>query len=241
MDDKPTQTTTGAATDTTPPESPQFTAADVQDADGKRWKDKFFGLQGRVSQVEAERMTIEQQMKAQLGTIQTESSGKDATIAELKVKLAGLGRIPELEAKIKELEAEANKAAKYRVAMRYPTLLALETIEEIPDPDGGEPKRIKTNPVLDLIESSGLDSVALEMTLQRMAAALPSQRPTQPQTTVGPASPAPAEPAGDDKEAWIARAKDAQRRINQGEFEAMAEFNEATHKINEIEITEASN
>lgn len=235
-----------------PPPAPtqvQYASEDVFAPDGKKWKDKFHGAQGYVKQKEAGWLADKGSLDAQVETLQQTIGERDANIASLTGQVSGLietsDTIPALQGEIATLKLEAAKASKYQVAMRYPTLLSLRVEEEVPPPEGqeGEPTKVVTNPVLDLIESSGLDSVQLELTLRRMVTAMsvPSaQLPTTP-TTVSPAVPAPVEPvAGGDKEAWVAKAQAAQALVNSGDMSAYDAFEEATMKIRELEVQEAS-
>lgn len=256
----PTGTTTAPVTHTAPPAPvtapppPAPTQAlyaqeDVYAPDGKKWRDKFHGREGYVKQKEAGWLSDKGSLTARLETLQQAIGERDATIASLTGQIGSLtetsGTIPALREEIATLKLEAAKAGKYQVAMRYPALLSLRAEEEVPLPEGqeGEPTKVTTNPVLDLIESSGLDSVQLELTLRRMVTAMsvPSIQPPAGPAAVLPAVPSPVEPvAGGDKEAWIARAKEAQARVNAGEIGAWDDFEAAAQKIRELEVAEAS-
>lgn len=235
----------------TPPSSPVqsvYAQEDVYAPDGKLWKAKFHGAQGYLKQKEAGFLTEEGALKAQLEAAQQAVAEHTATIASLQGNVTSLtetsGTIPALQEEIGKLKLEAAKASKYQIAMRYPALLSIKVEEEVPVPEGqeGEPTKRTVNPVLDLIESSGLDGPTLEMTLQRMVAAMPEvgAKQTLTPSPVTPSSPAPAVPAGDDKQAWIAKAKEAQQRLNSGDTTGWADFEEATSKIRELEVLEVS-
>jgi len=256
----PTGITADPATQSTPPAyahtaSPSpaptqvpYANEDVFAPDGKKWKDKYHGAQGYVKQKEAGWLADKGSQEAQLETLRQTIAERDATIASLTGQVSSLtetsGTIPALQEEIATLKLDAARAGKYQVAMRYPTLLSLRAEEEVPLPEGQEgTTKVVTNPVLDLIESSGLDSVQLELTLKRMVAAMSApgiQMPTAP-TTVSPAVPTPVEPVvGDDKAAWIAKAKAAQARVNSGDLAAMGDFEEASLKIRELQVRAAS-
>lgn len=234
-----------------PPVPTQTTYArdDVYAPDGKKWKDKFYGAQGYVKQKEAGWLSEKGSLEAQIETLQQATGEHEATVASLTSQVTDLtetsGTIPALQEQIVQLKSEAAKATKYQIAMRYPSLLSIQTEEEVPVPEGqeGETTKVVTNPVLDLIESSNLDGVQLETTLQRMVAAMSvpgTQVPAAP-ATVSPAVPTPVEPVvGDDKAAWVAKARDAQVRVNSGEIDAMKDFEIAAQKIRELEVQEAS-
>jgi len=230
------------------PTQAPYANEDVFAPDGKKWKDKYHGAQGYVKQKEAGWLTDKGSLDAQVETLRQTTAERDATIASLTGRVSSLtetsGTIPALQEEIAKLKLDAAKASKYQVAMRYPTLLSLRVEEEVPLPEGQEgTTKVVTNPVLDLIESSGLDSVQLELTLRRMVAAMSVpgvQLPATP-TTVSPAVPAPVEPiAGDDKAAWIAKARDAQARVNSGSVDAWKDFEKATQKIRELEVQAAA-
>jgi hypothetical protein len=97
------------------------------------------------------------------------------------------------------------------------------------------------NPVLDLIESSGLDGPNLEITLQRMQQALPqpTAEMTPSSTVTATAAPAPAEPAGDDLASWEAKAREAQGKLNEGDMSAWEQFDEAADKIRELQAKQS--
>jgi chromosome segregation ATPase len=198
-------------------------------------------MSGRLQQ---ERTTYQQQiggLEAQVGALNDQVRQRDAQIVTLQASVTerdtSLEAVPTLQGEIEQLKAQAALVDRYRIAMRYPRLLGITVEETVPAEGEGEPTKRTVNPVLDLIESSGLDGPTLEITLQRMQQALPAAPvETSPHSPVtATAAPAPAEPAGDDYDAWVAKAREAQGKLNEGDQNAWTEFNEAAEKIRELQ------
>jgi len=192
---------------TQPPASPTVDSK-IFAPDGKTWKDKFFGEQGRRQQVENQSATHAGSFEAQLETAQRDGQIKDAEIARLNASIAELtnqtGAIPDLRTQVEALTPQAARAARLEILMGYPSLVAAQVEEEF-TPEGGEPQKRMVNPFLNLVNSTGLEGQALVTELGRLSAAIGT--PATPPAVVAGAVPPPASPApGNDAESHRANA-----------------------------------
>lgn len=187
--------------------------------DGKTWKTKFYGEQGRRGQIENQASqrtgTFEQQIK----DMEAAANATGAETARLQARIAELegqaGAIPGLQQQVTDLTTQAEKAAKLEVLLQYPTLLSYQVTEQ-QTPEGGEPVDVVVRPFLNLVNSTTLTGEALDTELRRLASALPGEGPAISPVAAGAAPPPPA-PAGDGEspDHWHQQALIwHQRRIN---------------------------
>ncbi len=252
--DATTPTTTGAdgttpATTpvqvTTPPQSQpqQQLPPTVDPSDGKLWKDKFHGTQGRIRQIEAQYAQQEGALQAQMEGLQNTLRERDATIATLQqqVQQAGtqLEAVPGMQEQITTLQHQSALAERYKAAMQYPTLLNAQVEVERTTEDG-QTVTERVNPLLNLIENTTLEGDALTATLRQMATALPGQQTVSTPTPVmeGAVPPSP-EPVEDELSALRKQAQDIQDRINDGDHTAWNEQGPIWQKIRELELAGA--
>ncbi len=215
----------------------------VDPSDGKLWKDKFYGTQGRLQQVEA-------QHAQQMGALQVQAEGlqstlreRDATITNLQQQVqqatTQLETIPGMQEQIATLEQQSALAERYRAAMQYPALLGAQVEIERTTEDGQTVKEM-VNPLLNLIESTTLTGDALQATLRQMAAALPAQQAGSTPTSImaGAVPPSP-EPVQDELGELRKRAAKIQDRINDGEIGAWEDHANVWMQIRELEAAGA--
>ncbi len=239
---EPTQATPVAAPATPVPAAPTPSPAvptttaldpDVFGPDGKRWKDKAIGARGWVKQIEEKAVEEKGQLEAQIAGLAGQIGERDAAITQLTAQVGTLTEtadtIPGLQEQIEQLQQQAVVAERYKVALEFPALLALQTEEVVKDEDGNERTETR-NPMLALIESSSLDQPGLRDQLKQLAAALPQAvpQPIQQSPVTGGATPSPAAPAeGQGSEHWYSVAMKLQARMNEGEQGLFEQFDEA--------------
>lgn len=169
--------------------------------DGKTWKEKFYGEQGRRGQVEAESAKALGGLQQQIKALQEAKKADGATIARLEATVAELegqtGAIPELQEQVTSLSSKAEMADKLNVLMKYPKLLGYQVTEERTIEGEEEPVEEIVRPFLNLIQSTTLTGEALEKELVRLAKALPGDIKPSPSPETAGAAPSPPEPAGD--------------------------------------------
>lgn len=217
------------------PQQPQSSPG-VDPADGKLWKDKFYGTQGRLQQVEAQHAQQMGALQAQAEGLQGTLRERDAAIASLQQQVQQateqLGAIPGMQSQITELQQRATLADRYRAAMQHPELLGAKVEIERPGADGQMVKE-QVNPLLSLIENTTLTGDALVATLQQMAAALPKTPQTAP--VMQGAVPPPPAPVQDELAALRQKAVEIQDRLNGGDATVMQEHADIWMKIRETE------
>lgn len=210
--------------------------------DGKKWSDVAHGQRGHISQLRAEREELAGKLNAQIETLRGTVTEKEQSLSQLQAELQSrakeLEAVPALLDQIKELEQRASLADKYRMLAEYPRLLEIQVEETVPGEDGGEPKTIKVNPLLNLVENSNLTGDALRAEIRRMAAFYEGSRSQQEQRVQAPASPSPAAPVEETAEYWYKRANELRERMNtEGASDELFELhNQAWRKYAELSI-----
>lgn len=243
-------------TPASPPASPQPTASpyrreDVYAPDGKRWADKFHGVDGQAKQareaVETERAGYLEQIQGLEGnTVAAQSAIQDLTgqVTGLNEQLV---QLPALQVEIDKLTKAAALAEKYRMLAEHPDLLQIQVEEEVPGGEGEEPTTVTYNPLLRLVETSTLEGDELRTEMQRFSkfyAAQSGQTQQKPASPGQPLLPPSPQPAGDvdTVEYWKGKAMEVQERINAGDMsqEARTEFRENWAKVRELEAAAAT-
>lgn len=249
----PTQTTPAAAPATPVPAAPAPSPVpatttldpDIFGPDGKRWKDKAIGARGWVKQIEEKAAGEKGQLEAQIAGLTGQIGERDTAITQLTAQMSTLtetaGAIPALQEQIEQLQQQAVVAEKYRIALEFPALLALQTEEVVKDEEGNEQTEVHS-PMLALIESSSLDQAGLRDQLKQLAAALPQATPQPIQSPVtGGATPSPAAPAaGQGSGHWYETAMKLQARMNTGEQGLFEQFSDAWSKRAEALVQEGT-
>jgi len=226
-----------------------YAREDVYAPDGKKWSEKFFGTQGYAKQKDAEFGQAEGKFTAQVESLTQQLNDANAKVTELTATISGLQElvdtIPGLNERIATLSDTANKATRYRQAMKYPGLLNVAVEEEVTDAEGNTTK-VVTNPLLTLLESTDLPEAELDRTLSQMAAAFSAAEQTRVEgaarTTMAPAAPVPPASSGNDIQSWAAKAQEAFERCKADYTDAQArkDYDEATQKLRELRVAQAT-
>ncbi len=210
---------------TTPPQPPASPKPGLDPAvyapDGKTWKDKYFGEQGRRQQVENQSATQAGSLEAQLEAAQRDVKVKEAEIARLSATIADqeqkIAAIPELQGQIDALTPQASRASRLELLTQFPSLLAVQ-VEEQYTPEGAEePQTRQVNPFMSLINNTTLEGDALAQELRRMSTAIGTSPDAAPPPVVAGAVPPPAAPAPTSgAEALRAKAMEWHRLVTNG-------------------------
>jgi len=237
----PAVTPVPAVTTPTPPPSGQQTTSskpnsDVVDADGKKWKDKFYGREGAIGQLQKEKAELEGMFKTRLDSAQQQLDERDASILVLQTQVGDLQpqieAIGDLQEQIDNLSKEAGLATKYKILTEYPTLLGMQVEEEIPAEGEGEPTKVLVNPLVNLVENSTLEGDALRAEIARLATLYSSVPQQETPPPAAPVAPTPAEPVQDSPQFHYNKAMEIKDRMNSGEGGLMDEFREAWEQYN---------
>ncbi len=209
----------------------------IFDENGKKWVDKYWGASGSLKNLKSENNDLQAQLEEIQGRLE-EETGKQTKLkeqlAEISTKVA---RISDLEDELADREERIRTLTRYQVLTEYPELLDFEVEEEV-EGENGEVVVNKTNPLLDLVGSSGLDEEHLRQRLKVLAKGVGGlAKKDTSQDTMGPASPAPSETTSqDDLEAAYQRAVDAMNTLNTGDSspQAKREYTEAWDEYNRL-------
>lgn len=199
-----------------PPPAPLPTAAPVPglnpdthcQEDGKLWREKFYGADGRRQQVEANLQRRIGELEAQIAASQAGLTERDATIAQLSQASADLSALRE---QFTTVQADAAMAYRLQSLIQYPELLSLQVTEEVTvgEGDAAVTETHTRNPVLTFLSSTTLEGDELVAALRDMAKAMgvraTAQAPVTPVATVAGAVPQPAAPAAPANELDAAR------------------------------------
>lgn len=236
-------------TSAVPPLSPQTSGSNPDifcPEDSKKWKDKFYGAQGALKQVQASSAGKVGGLGQQVTELTQTVAEKDATIAATQLQLVTLQeqikQIPDLRGQVGTLTQQAARADRYQLLMEFPHLLGLRVEQMIAGEEGEEPETTTVNPVLQLVEASTLSLEQLRVTLQQFSATLPTATPdaTPVSRVLAPAMPPSPAPAGAGGDALWARVQGAQMKLNSGDYsqEAQREHQEAWAAYNKAQIPE---
>jgi len=225
-----------------PAGQPAYDPSDVYDDDGKKWKDRFHGYTGALSQQRQQMEAREKELLDQIQALQSQIESGQTQASTLQTQLADLRAqaelIPTLNDQITQLQAAQAQHGKLAIMLEYPQLLGLSVKETVTGEDGTQTE-VSHNPVRRLIESSTLEGDALRRQIEQLAllyqvSATPVQ---QPQGYNSPTAPAPAGPVEETVEAWRAKAMQLHRELvaNQDYSTASRErLADAWRKVNEL-------
>lgn len=191
-----------------PPPAPGLNPDTHCAEDGKAWREKFFGAQGRLTQVEADLQKKIGRLEAQVAALQGGVNERDATIAALSQTA---DEMTSLREQLTTTQAEAAMARRLQALIRFPDLLTLTVTEEVTVGQGDDAAtEMQTrNPVMAFLNSTTLEGDDLIAALQDLASAMgvraAPQAPVTPATTVAGAVPTPAAPAAPANELDAAR------------------------------------
>ena len=209
----------------------------IYDENGKKWVDKFWGASGSLKNLKSENSELQDQLEEIRGKLE-EETGKQTKLkeqlADISTKVA---RISDLEDELADKDERIRTLTRYQVLTEYPELLEFEVEEEVEN-ENGEVVVNKTNPLLDLVGSSGLNEDHLRQRLEVLAKGFGGlTQKDKSQDTMGPASPAPSETTSqDDLEAAYQRAVEAMNALNTGDQspQAKREYTEAWEEYNKL-------
>lgn len=175
--------------------------------DGKPWREKYYGADGRRQQVEANLQRKIGELEAQIAASQAGLTERDATIAQLSQVTTEAATLRE---QLTTAQAEAAMAHRLQSLIQFPELLSLQVIEEVTTGEGDDAvmETHARNPVLTFLSSTTLEGDELVAALRDMAKAMGTRavpQPATPVTTVAGAVPQPAAPAAPANELDAAR------------------------------------
>lgn len=226
-----------------PPSSPQ-TNPEVYAPDGKKWADKYWGIQGALKQTQQQSAqdtgSLEQQVLQLTQSVQQRDAMIKALTEEREALREQAGSIPGLQEEIGQLSQQAQRADRYQMLLEFPELHSLR-VEQLQE-DGADPQTVLVNPVLQLIETSQMPLDQLRTTLQQFVSTLPStvEAPRSPVTS--PAIPKPSTPKVNERDELWEKVQAIHQRINTGDSsaEAQAEYAEAWRVYHEANTPELS-
>lgn len=227
-----TQTPTEEPTKTPAPTPSPSLDPQIYAEDGKTWKSKCHGAQGRLKQVEKQRDTqtggFEQTIQ-DLGQAVHEKSARivtlEAQVGELTTRAES---IPQLQGQLDAATNKAEKAGRLEVLMKHPRLLSVQVEEQV---EGQDP--VKVNPFMKLIESTTLGGEDLDQELRRLAAAF--QQPPENPVVEGATPPSPVPSDTTDVEALTTIAMELHEKAIAGKVGARDEERKAWAKVYEAQ------
>lgn len=239
----PTPSVQPAAPQSAPPSSPLN--PDVYAPDGKKWSDKYWGIQGALKQAQQQSAEATGGFEQQVLNLTQAVQQRDATIKALAEERDMLreqvGNIPGLQEQIGQLSQQAQRADRYQLLMEFPELTGLRVEQEV-QTEAGEPRKVVVNPVLQLIETSQMSLDQLRTTLQQFVTTMPSPGEPQRSPVTSPAIPAPSSPKVDTKDELWKNVMAVHARINEGDRSEATreEYRKAWEAYNEADMPELS-
>lgn len=242
--DAQTTSNDAAGNPTAPKKSPDvgqtYDRSLVYAEDGKLWREKFTGQQGRADELAKKIEGMQESFESNLTKLKSEVESRESRINELRQELDTTGqRVEELRAledQVPELEQQARQAAKLRAVLEYPELVNRQ-VKDMIEMDGEE-HEVVANPILDLVESTNLEGDELRTHLRRLNEIVKAGEPVQKESTETPgkmegAAPAPGEPVEETPQYWEDKAREAHANANTAPPQEKDEWLDKMHEYSE--------